>query len=214
MGRIAKLHKLNEQELQETIYPLTIPQAVIDPETQVALSDTLVEIKESISTVNNDLTSNVTTINENIEAVKTDLADNYTNTVKTNEALTSAINAHNEDESAHAVIQNAVSLADTKAEEAKTQANEAVDTAYEFSQVAAEAKTTAEAAKNAIATLEGLADADTSSITAAEIVTQVELNAANIQMLLDRDVVLTETAYSELTEKDVTKHYLIYEDPS
>lgn len=195
MGKIAKLHKLNEQELQETIYPLTIPQAVIDPETQIPLSDSFVDITE------------------NINAVKDDLSNNYSTTIVTNAAITDAIATHNEDDTAHEIIQNNVLLADNKAEEAKTQANTAIDTAYEFSQVAIEAKTTAEAAKNAIASLEGLGDADTSQLVVADLIAKIEANTANIDYLLNRDVKITESAFAQLETKDVTKHYFIYEDP-
>ena len=67
----------------------------------------------------------------------------------------------------------------------------AVDAAIAFSQIASDAKTTADAAKAAIATLEGLADADTSTITAASVITQVEQNTLDIQNILNNEVLLT-----------------------
>lgn len=88
----------------------------------------------------------------------------------------------------------------------------AVDAATTFSQIASDAKTTADAAKAAIATLEGLADADTSTITAASVITQVEQNTLDIQNILNNEVLLTQAEYDALEVKDPTKKYYIYEE--
>lgn len=89
--------------------------------------------------------------------------------------------------------------ADTKASEAVTKSDEALETAN--------------VAKNAVATLEGLADADLSSITAAGVVTQVEQNKIDIQTLLDSEILLSKEEFKELEKTDavdLTKKYYIY----
>ena len=88
----------------------------------------------------------------------------------------------------------------------------AVDATIQFSQVATDAKTIAEAAKNAVATLEGLSDANTSAIVAASVVAKVEQNALDIQNILSSEVVLTEAEYEALEVKDPTVKYYIYEE--
>lgn len=88
----------------------------------------------------------------------------------------------------------------------------AVDATIQFSQVAADAKTIAEAAKNAVATLEGLSDANTSAIVAASVVAKVEQNALDIQNILSSEVLLTEAEYEALEVKDPTVKYYIYEE--
>ena len=96
--------------------------------------------------------------------------------------------------------------------EFKYVAEDAKTTSYDFAQVARNAMTTAEGAKNAIATLEGLSNVDTSALTTAEVITQVEQNTSYIEWFKERDVVLSQSVFEALTEKDVTKHYFIYED--
>lgn len=88
----------------------------------------------------------------------------------------------------------------------------AVDAAIAFSQIASDAKTTADAAKAAVATLEGLANADTSAITVASVITQVEQNTLDIQNILNNEVLLTQAEYDALEVKDPTKKYYIYEE--
>ena len=88
----------------------------------------------------------------------------------------------------------------------------AVDATIQFSQVAADAKTIAEAAKNAVATLEGLSDANTSAIVAASVVAKVEQNTLDIQNILSSEVLLTEAEYEALEVKDPTVKYYIYEE--
>ena len=88
----------------------------------------------------------------------------------------------------------------------------AVDATIQFSQVATDAKTIAEAAKNAVATLEGLSDANTSAIVAASVVAKVEQNALDIQNILSSEVLLTEAEYEALEVKDPTVKYYIFEE--
>lgn len=88
----------------------------------------------------------------------------------------------------------------------------AVGTSIEFSQVATDAKTIAEAAKNAVATLEGLSDIDTSTIVAAHVITQVEQNSLQIQNILQSEVLITQAQYDALEVKDPTVKYYIYEE--
>lgn len=93
------------------------------------------------------------------------------------------------------------SNASTAAEEAINKSDEAINTAN--------------TAKNAVATLEGLADADLSAITAAGVVTQVEQNKFDIQSILNSEEVLSKEQYKELEkngEVDLTKKYYIYDN--
>lgn len=76
---------------------------------------------------------------------------------------------------------------------------------------AEDAATIANAAKDAVATLEGLSNADTSTITAAQIVTQVSQNTLDIQNILSKEVILTSSEFDALETKDPTVKYYIYE---
>jgi hypothetical protein len=79
----------------------------------------------------------------------------------------------------------------------------------------AEALTVATNAKNAISRLEGLADADLSSVVAAEVVTQVETNKSSIALLYDRDAVMSESDYILLESEgkvDADKFYFLFEE--
>lgn len=76
---------------------------------------------------------------------------------------------------------------------------------------AEDAATIANAAKDAVATLEGLSNADTSTITAAQIVTQVSKNTLDIQNILSKEVILTSSEFDALETKDPTVKYYIYE---
>lgn len=97
-------------------------------------------------------------------------------------------------------------------DELKTKANTALDTSYRFAEVAQDAKVTAQAAKNSIASLEGLTNVDTSALLTAEIVTKVEQNVLDIQYMKQNEVVLPESEFDALETKDPTKKYYIYED--
>lgn len=70
----------------------------------------------------------------------------------------------------------------------------------------------ANAAKDAISTLQGLSNADTSAIIAASVVTQVEQNTQYIQSILNNEVLMTEEEYDALEFKDPTKKYYLYEE--
>lgn len=74
------------------------------------------------------------------------------------------------------------------------------------------AVTTANAAMEAIATLEGLANADTSMITAATVVAKVEQNTIAIQTMLAKEVLLTKEEFDAIEVKDPTVKYFIYEE--
>lgn len=116
-------------------------------------------------------------------------------------------------EQALSEVSGEIQALDSSVAEAITKSESAVDVSYDFAQVAQEAKTTAEAARNAIASLEGLTDVDASALTVAQLVAQIETNAANIEYLLNRDVKLAQSTFDALETKDVTKHYFIYDDP-
>lgn len=104
------------------------------------------------------------------------------------------------------------SLFDNTTSELIENVDYAVDATIQFSQVATDAKTIAEAAKNAVATLEGLSDANTSAIVAASVVAKVEQNTLDIQNILSSEVLLTEAEYEALEVKDPTVKYYIYEE--
>lgn len=78
-----------------------------------------------------------------------------------------------------------------------------------------EAIETANLAKTAVATLEGLANADLSAITAAGVVTQVEQNKLDIESIRNSEELLSKDAYKELEKTgqvDPTKKYYIYDN--
>lgn len=75
-----------------------------------------------------------------------------------------------------------------------------------------EAVQTANVAKDAVATLEGLANADTAQQTLAAQVTQITQNASDIAELQDKHVVLTEDEYAALELVDQEKIYMITEE--
>ena len=75
-----------------------------------------------------------------------------------------------------------------------------------------EAINTANTAKNAVATLEGLANTDTAQTTLAATVTQIEQNTTDIGVLQDMHVFMTETEYEALEIKDPDKIYMLYEE--
>ena len=90
--------------------------------------------------------------------------------------------------------------------------NDINDVALFSADKADNAATTANAAIEAIATLEGLANADTSMITAATVVAKVEQNAIAIQTMLAKEVLLTKEEFDAIEVKDPTVKYFIYEE--
>lgn len=98
-------------------------------------------------------------------------------------------------------------------------AQEAVLTAQEANAYAKAAYTnsneavmTANVAKAAVATLEGLANTDVAQQTLAEQVTQIAQNTAHIIQLQERHQVMTEEEYAALELVDQTKIYMLYEE--
>lgn len=89
------------------------------------------------------------------------------------------------------------------------EANTYAKAAYTNSQEAVE---TANVAKNAVATLEGLANTDEAQLTLAGQVTQIAQNASDIAELQEQHVVMTEEDYEALELKDQTKIYMLYEE--
>lgn len=75
-----------------------------------------------------------------------------------------------------------------------------------------EAVQTANVAKDAVATLEGLANTDTAQQTLAAQVTQITQNTSDIAELQDKHVVLTEDEYAALELVDQEKIYMITEE--
>lgn len=144
-------------------------------------------------------------------AVTLPIASDESAGILTAEGFKSFVKEHQLEE-LHTYLESKISEFDSTIAEIHERSTLALDTAQEFAELAQDAKTTAEAAKNAIATLEGLADADTSAITAAEVITKVEQNASDIQYMKDSEVLLPLSVFEELSTKDPTKKYYIYED--
>lgn len=88
--------------------------------------------------------------------------------------------------------------ANAYAKAAYTNSNEAVDTAN--------------VAKNAVATLEGLANTDEAQTTLAAQVTQIAQNTSDVAELKAKHVVITEEEYAALELVDQTKIYMLYEE--
>jgi hypothetical protein len=70
----------------------------------------------------------------------------------------------------------------------------------------------AQAAKNAVAALEGLGDATTAMETLASQVTQIAQNTSDIEQLNGQHVILSEEEYDSLELKDHTKIYMLFEE--
>lgn len=96
--------------------------------------------------------------------------------------------------------------------QAAADAAEANAYAQEAYSKSTEAINTANTAKNAVATLEGLANTDTAQTTLAATVTQIEQNTTDIGVLQDMHVFMTETEYEALEIKDPDKIYMLYEE--
>lgn len=109
-----------------------------------------------------------------------------------------------------------------KVADAERDANEALEIANSAKTTANKASITANSAKDAVATLQGLADADTSAIITAEVVTNVALNTNNITDLLSRvtqiessSIDVTQEEWDELEESEAWiegVEYNVYEE--
>lgn len=103
--------------------------------------------------------------------------------------------------------------------DALNKVNEAVATSEEANAYAKaayansnEAVNTANVAKAAVATLEGLANTDEAQTTLAGQVTQIAQNTSDIAQLQEQHIVLPQSEYDALELKDETKIYMITED--
>lgn len=100
-----------------------------------------------------------------------------------------------------------------------SKANEAVSVSEEANAYAKAAYTnsneavqTANVAKSAVATLEGLANTDEAQTTLAGQVTQIAQNTSDIAVLQEKHMVMTEEEYAALELVDQTKIYMLYEE--
>ena len=75
-----------------------------------------------------------------------------------------------------------------------------------------EAVQTANVAKNAVATLEGLANTDTAQQTLAAQVTQIAQNTSDVAELKGKHMLMTEEEYAALELVDQEKIYMLYEE--
>lgn len=89
------------------------------------------------------------------------------------------------------------------------EANEYAQMAYTQS---GEAVETANVAKQAVATLEGLANADEAQQTLAAQVTQIAQNTSDVALLKEKHQVMSEEEYESLELVDQEKIYMLYEE--
>lgn len=89
------------------------------------------------------------------------------------------------------------------------EANSYAQAAYDKSN---EAINTANVAKNAVATLEGLADTTEAQVTLAEQVTQIAQNTSDITQLKEKHILISEEEFDALEVLDGEKIYMIYEE--
>lgn len=75
-----------------------------------------------------------------------------------------------------------------------------------------EAVQTANVAKDAVATLEGLANTDTAQQTLAAQVTQIAQNTSDVAELKEKHMLMTEEEYAALELVDQEKIYMLYEE--
>lgn len=75
-----------------------------------------------------------------------------------------------------------------------------------------EAVQTANVARNAVATLEGLANTDTAQQTLAAQVTQIVQNTSDVAELKEKHMLMTEEEYAALELVDQEKIYMLYEE--
>ena len=75
-----------------------------------------------------------------------------------------------------------------------------------------EAVQTANVAKNAVATLEGLSNTDTAQQTLAAQVTQIAQNTSDVAELKEKHILMTEEEYASLEVVDQEKIYMLYEE--
>lgn len=75
-----------------------------------------------------------------------------------------------------------------------------------------EAVQTANVAKNAVTTLEGLANTDTAQQTLAAQVTQIAQNTSDVAELKEKHMLMTEEEYAALELVDQEKIYMLYEE--
>lgn len=89
------------------------------------------------------------------------------------------------------------------------EANEYARMAYTQS---GEAVETANVARQAVATLEGLANTDEAQQTLAQQVTQIAQNASDVALLKEKHQVMSEDEYESLELVDQEKIYMLYEE--
>lgn len=169
-------------------------------ETDTLVNTTKSSIDESIRTLNTNITSqldtklDVSVANETL-ATKDEVIAETDRALQAEGELDTRIEAH------EAITQQAATDA--------SEANAYAQTAYTKS---TEAVNTANVAKNAIATLEGLVNADEAQQTLAETVIKIEQNTNDIEVLKEKFVVLSETEYTAIELKDPDKIYFVYEE--
>ena len=203
---------------------LTLMQASIDSKLDISVANNTYVTRDAINGKQDELVSgqNIKTLNGtsilgtgNI-VIDTSVLDSLGDSSErplSQKAATDAINSEieratdveanllNRIESHEAITQQAAqdaSEANAYAQAAYTQSTEAVNTAT--------------VAKNAVATLEGLANTDTAQQTLAATVTKIEQNTNDIKVLKEKFVVLSETEYTAIELKDPDKIYLVYEE--
>ena len=193
---------LADEITNESFIPVTFVFAVYD-EKGNSLNNILTDLYTYLDQYKSDLTADVdsfktettTTVNSFKDDVTTDMSSfktEITEGVDTFEQnVTEQVNN----------INTVVNSANTLSNNALIKSEQAIETAN--------------VAKNAVATLEGLLDTDLSAIVAAEVVTQVEQNKVDIQSILNSEKLLSKQEYKQLEQNgeiDLTKKYYIYDN--
>lgn len=165
------------------------------------VGDIKTEVKSDVQDAINDLNAAIV----NVEKITTDVTDALNKAEAAEEIFTS------QSEQLTSFQEDINSDFDDFRLNVRNDIQDINSVAIDSANKAEDAATIANAAKDAITTLEGLSNADTSMITAASIVAQVSQNTLDIQNILSKEVILTSSEFDALETKDPTVKYYIYE---
>ena len=176
-------------------------------------ADIIADAKEEIQT---EVKEALDAVDEAMESITTATTDAITATNRANASATAAEAAKFTFDSYVEDLSDYEERINESFNSFKKVTNESIDDINDVALFSADkadnAVTTANAAMQAISTLEGLANADTSMITAATVITKVEQNTAAIQAMLDKEILLTKEEFDAIEVKDPTVKYFIYEE--
>lgn len=203
---------------------LTLMQASIDSKLDISVANNTYATKNAINGKQDELVSgqNIKTLNGTsilgtgdivIDTSVLDSLGDSSERPLSQKAATDAINSEIERATdVEANLLNRIESHEAITQQAAQDASEANAYAQAAYTQSTEAVNTANVAKNAVATLEGLANTDTAQQTLAATVAQIEQNTNDINVLKEKFVVLSETEYTAIELKDPDKIYLVYEE--